>query len=458
MATKKIIDIFPPKRTEKVEKKINNSKPVILKIKPAVSSVKEVIEEPELKEEKNFQFFETLKNFKFFISTISLKKKALFLLPLFLLFGMYFLSTLSATAKIEIWPKTEKTSFDAKVSLDKKVKQFDIQTVVIPAEIIEKEKTVSSNFPSSGKISKEAKSGGVITVYNNYSPSYQVLIANTRFVSTEGKVFRILEKVMIPGVISENGKLKAGEINVRVVSDQPGKEYDIGPDTFSIPGFAGTDKYTKFYAKSFQPFIGGFSESASQVTIADLNKAEDVLIQQAKSETENLLKDDLKTDSVSSIFNFLGENIQTEIIEKSSTAKAGSEVNEFNFQIKAKSKTLVFKKEDINSFVKNYISDKIPQGKKIYEPSLKTDYSVESVNFDLGTAQIVLKISADIYFDIDEKAIKNNISQKSLSEIKIFLSSQPEIKNVLVKMWPFWSKRAPKDINKIELKINFDSK
>lgn len=451
MATKKIIDILPPKEKVKAEKKLNDSKAVVL-------GIKKEAEKPKREEIKNLQASGGLKNFKFPLPTFSLKKKAVFLLSLVALFGIYFLSTFSSTAKIEIWPKTEEISFDAKLNLDKKIKQFDTLTSSIPAEIIEKEKTVSGNFPASGKIFKETKAEGVITVYNNYSPSYQVLVATTRFVSTEGKVFRTLERVMIPGATYENGKLKAGEINIRVVADQPGKEYNIGPDTFSIPGFAGTDRYTKFYAKSFQPFAGGSSESVSEVTAADLKKAEDTLVQQAKSETENLLKNDLKADSVSSVFNFLEGSIQTEIIEKFSSVKADSEANEFTFQVKAKSKTLLFRKEDIKNFAKNYISDKIPQGKKIYEPNLIIDYSSEFANFDSGTASLILKISVDIYSDIDEKAIKNNISQKSLSEIKLFLSNQPEIENVLVRMWPFWIAEAPKDTNRIDLRINFDSK
>lgn len=484
MATKKIIDILPPDKKKKPEAKINKfvsstSSPKINKfvssalpskinnLKPAVAvkkeqvvvRVKKTVEPPPVKQaqaERKFQIPAGLKNFKFSLPVAFLAKKAIFALPMVMILGVFLISAKFSSATVEIWPRTEKKSFEAKLILDKKVKEYNALVNAIPADIVEKEKTVSSTFPASGKSAKETKAAGIITVYNNYSASYQVLVANTRFVSTEGKIFRTTERIMIPGTTDDGGKMKAGEINIRVVADQPGAEYNIGPDTFSIPGFAGTDRYTKFYAKSFQSFTGGSSESVAEVTAADLNKAEDIITRQAKEEAENLLKSELKAENVSSVFSFLENNIQAEVLEKSPSAQAGAAANEFTFQAKAKAKAIVFKKEDINSFVRNYIADKIPAGKKVYEPSLKIDYSAESINFETGSAQAVLKISIDVYFDIDEKALKNNISQKSLSEIKLFLASQPEISNVLVKMRPFWAGKAPKDINRITLKITFD--
>lgn len=449
MARKKIIDILPPQGKKKTDKKADGSRPGALKAKTAVL---------ETKRENKFQVPAGFKNFKFSPPSLFSKKKIIFIFLFLALFGLYFLSVSFSTATVEIWPKTETMSFEAKLNLDKKIKQFDVSANSAPAEVIEKEKTISQNFSASGSVAKETKAEGVITVYNNYSPSYQVLVATTRFVSSEGKVFRTKEKVMVPGTTSEGGKAKPGEINIRVVADGSGSAYNIEPDTFSIPGFAGTDKYTKFYAKSFQPFTGGASETALQVTAGDINKAEDVLMQQAKAEAEALLKNDLQAENISSAFNFLENGLETEITEKFSSVKPGSEASEFTLRVKAKSKTLLFKKEDIKNFAKNYVLARMPEGKKIYEPSLKIDYSANSVNFDSGTAALALKISADVYFDIDEKAVKNNVSQKSLSEIRTFLSSQPEIGNVLVKMWPFWLAKAPKDPDRINIKVNFDSR
>lgn len=473
MARKKFIDIRPPGHKNKEEKKLKPSKKITVfdaesKIESKKASKKENkrVNNYRLAPARLNDFVGALKinlalpnffgGFDIRKSLSLFQRKAIFVLPLAALFGIYFLSFSFATATIEIWPKTEKVSFDVKLNLNTKIKEFNIAKSLIPAEIKEKENIVSGTFSATGKLSKTAKAGGVITVYNNYSVSYQVLVATTRFVSTEGKVFRTVEKVMIPGQTNESGKLKPGEINIRVIADESGEQYNIGPDTFSIPGFAGTDKYTKFYAKSFQAFIGGSSQEALQVTAADFNNAESDLIKRAKSETEDLLKNELQAESISSVFGFLEKATQTEIIEKSSSAKAGDVANEFNVQVKAKSKTLLFKKEDIENFVKNHILAKIPEGKKIHESSLKIDFSSESVNFASGTAQLSLKITVDIYSDMDERAIKNNVSGKSLSEIKVFLANQPEIKNVLVKMQPFWISKAPKDIDRVSIKTSFN--
>lgn len=483
MAREKIIDIRSPQKGNrpliggsKKEERNSEKKPVFKK--PNFFESKKTAERPN-KEIKEKEIKETgpdkqtaIKNnriagnqpqsqaklndfIKFFSLIFSLKKKIIFVLPFFALVGVYFFSVSYSRATVEIWPATEEISFDVTTTLDQKLKKTNFESAAIPAEIIEEEKTVSGNFPATGKVSKETKAEGVITVYNNYSPSYQILVQNTRFVSSEGKVFRALERVMIPGGTYENGKLKAGEINIRVVADSLGEAYNIGPDTFSIPGFAGTDRYTKFYGKSFQAFSGGASATASVVTAADLNNAEGNLIEQAKEEIERELKNTLAADNVASVYDFLETGVETEILEKKSSVKAGDEAQEFTTEVKTVSKTLLFKKEDVRNFAKNYIADKLPEGKKIYDPSLKIEYSQAFADFDFGTARVSLKISSLIYSDIDEKAVKNSISQKSVSEIKIFLSSQPEIKDVVVKMWPFWLARSPEKTERIDIRVSF---
>jgi hypothetical protein len=359
-------------------------------------------------------------------------------------------------AKIEIWPETESLTRKTKLTVDKTVENPNFLAKVIPGKVFEKEKTITEKFPSSGKVLKEGKAEGIIRVYNEYSTYPQVLIATTRFVSAEGKLFRTPIRVTIPGGHYEKGKLIPGEIDIRVVADQPGPEYNIGPSTFSIPGLAGTDRYTKFYAKSFQPMTGGFIEEVPQITKEDLETAKNILTKRAKEESESALKNELREEKISSEFNFLERAIETEIIETFSLAKAGETAEDFNFQVKAKSETLLFKKTDLENFAKELILSEIPEGKKLYQESLKIDFSPETINLNSGKIILSLEISAKIYQDIDIPNLKNGLRKRSLPEAKLFLENQPGITQVKIEFWPFWVKKVPDNLDKIEFNLRVD--
>lgn len=362
-----------------------------------------------------------------------------------------------AKATIGIWPKTETVNLTTKLTIDKGVTEPNFVTKVIPGEIFEKEKVITDTFPATGKAGKEQKAGGTIKIYNEYSASPQVLIANTRFVSTNGKVFRILNKITIPGfTYDEKRKVVPGTIDVKVLADQAGAEYNIEASTFSIPGFAGSDKYTKFYGKSLQAMTGGLSQKVSQVTKEDLDNAKITLSKKAKQDCESSFLEELNGEKATAGFLFADKAIQSDVVETFSLAAAGTEGSSFGYQVKAKSKTIIMKKEYIGDFVKQFIVSQASEGKVALEKSITIKPDMETINFDSGKLILSLDISAKIYSDPNVSNLKESLRGKTAAESKIFLENFPEIDKNEVKLWPFWVSRIPEDLDKIELNINVD--
>ena len=356
-------------------------------------------------------------------------------------------------AEIEIWPETESLTFETKATIDREGKNVDVSNKVIPGKTIVVEKTVSEEFPSSGEILKEKKAEGIIRVYNAYSTSSQALVSNTRFISAEGKLFRSLEKVTIPGGKYEGGKLVPGELDVKVAADQSGPEYNITATTFSIPGFAGTAKYTKFYGKSSENMTGGLREKVPQVTQEDLYLAQKTLEERALKESDTALKEKISSDP---LLVLLKEAQASEILETFSLARPKEELEKFNFQVKAKSEALVFNTKDVENFIKDFILSQIPESKKLHQESLKTNELPETINLKTGKIILSLKAEAKIYSDINQTDLKKNLGRKSLAEAKIFLENQPHVTKTQVKFWPFWVKKVPEDADKIEIKLRID--
>lgn len=363
--------------------------------------------------------------------------------PLFVLIFLFLLSFRFSKAEIKIWPEVETRNFRAKITIDKTAENPDFKNNILPGKIFEAEKTVSEEFPASGKILKKAE--GIIRVYNNFSTQNENWLEGTRFVSSDGKLFKSKDKISVPGAQIKNGKMIPSFIDVPVIAAEGGADYNIGPSKFSIVAFRGTPRYTKFYGESFQVMKGG--GEVPQLKKEDLENAEKILTEKAKIESEKDLEAKIPSE-----FLFSKENFQIKILEKNPLAQVGTETEKFNFQIKVKGATISFLKEDINNFAKEYIRAQIPEDKKLFEESLKIEYAPEKpFSSESGKTTLSLNFSTKIYSEIDFDSFKKGLAGKSLAETKIFLENQPDILRTEVRLSYFWIKNVPQDIRKIEI-------
>jgi hypothetical protein len=341
-------------------------------------------------------------------------------------------------AKIEIWPKIESISLRVETE--------------IPGEVLEMTKSVSGNFPSSTTKLKTAKASGIIRVYNAYSTNSQPLIPNTRFVSGDGKLFRITEGVTVPGARNEDGKLVPGTVDVAVTADQPGEEYNIDASTFSLPGLVGTAAYTAIYAKSSEAMSGGMSQEMSQITQADIDKAEAELTNKAREESRTVLEEMLPSGD----YIILDEAIDQKITGFTPMAKAGDEDSEFFAQAESQTKAMVFKKSVVEDFTKTYALSQVSEGKTLHESSIRVEYTIEDMNMEKGAITLTLQITANVYSAIDEQGLKEAVVDKRPEAITGILKGYPQIEKAKVNLWPFWVEESPSKPERIELNIKLD--
>jgi hypothetical protein len=134
--------------------------------------------------------------------------------------------------------------------------------------------------PATGSVDASDRASGTIVVSNSYSAKPQRLITNTRFESSDGKVYRIHAPVTVPGYTTRNSQKIAGTAEAVVFADQPGDTYNLDTATFKLPGLKGTNQYDVITAVSKGPIAGGFigkratvEKSVRDQAIADM-KAE----------------------------------------------------------------------------------------------------------------------------------------------------------------------------------------
>ena len=377
---KKIFDIIPP---EKIEK---GKEPIKERFREKISgqkNLKETKDRPEI------------------IATKTRVKKNGFKIgwvftPIFLAL-LVFIAIQISKAEIEIWPKTELIDFKTELTIDVNADEIDLSYKTIPAQVFESSKVLYEEFQSTGKILKKAE--GIIRLYNSYSTKSETWREGTRFVSSEGKLFKSKDKIVVPGAELKDGKIVPRYVDVPVIAAEAGEEYNIEPTHFSIYVFRGTPRYTKFYGESLNPITGG--GDSLQVTEQDLELAEETLVEKTKSASENDLGGKIPDDQI-----FLEDILETEILEKFSLTKAGDEAKEFNFKVKAKSKTLLFKEKDIKDYIEQLVLSQDSSEKSFYEESLKIDYTTQTIDFDSGKALVSLNVSVEVYSDIHLDILK----------------------------------------------------
>ena len=378
--------------------------------------------------------------------------KKRFLVPLIfliLILGAAFFFV-ESKAEIEIWPRTKLLDFKTPVIIDETIEAPNFSECLIPGRIIEIEKTVAEKFSSSEIVTKETKAEGIIRVYNNYSLYPQAFVAETRFVSDSGKVFRTPEKIVVPGKKLENGKWSLGSVDIRVIAAEPGPGYDILPSTFSIPGLKGSPLFTFFYAKSFEPMKGGSKTQVYRVAEKDIRKAKEILSEKALQDAKKALINELSEDRT-----LIQELISSEIVEVSPLAEVGQELDSFVVQVKVKSKGLTFQKSGLNQFAQAYILANIESDYEIVPQSLDIKYSFLHEKGE--SEELSLDLSAEIYLKIDFESLKKQILGKEPLEIRrdVFKNFS-EINDVETKLRPFWARKAPLDIKNIEINLNFE--
>ncbi|XOA42910.1 MAG: hypothetical protein ACKKMO_00315 [Candidatus Nealsonbacteria bacterium] len=365
-----------------------------------------------------------------------------FLIPLSLIIAVIVGFQLSKV-EIKIWPETKTDFSKTNLTIDTEVEKPDFENKTIPGQFLKIEESISDSFLSSGRTLKKAE--GIIRLYNAYSTKSENWLAETRFVSSEGKLYKSKDKIAVPGAEIENGKIIPKYVDVPVIAAEAGENYNIGHSHFSIFVFRGTPRYTKFYGESFEEIKGG--GDSPQITTEDIENAKESVSKKAKTKAVTSLE-----NKVTDEFVFLDDILETEIKDIFSLAKEGDEVERFNSGATVEATTIIFKKEEVQNFVKEFIFSETHEEKLLYEESLKIDYTPQIVDFESGKVVLSLSFSIKMYPDINLQLLKESLVGKSLIETKIFLEKQSEFINIEIRFWPFWVKSVPEDLNKIEIK------
>ena len=308
------------------------------------------------------------------------------------------------------------------------------------------ERTLTLTFPSSGvkEVSRYAR--GVLVVYNAYSSEPQPLVAQTRFQTADGKIFRLAKSVVVPAAKITEGKIQPSSIETEVVADKPGAEYNAGPTPYlSVPGFRNTPKYQGFYGEIRASFSGGFVGTVAVPTEGDIRKAKT----EVKEKLENAMIAALQTE-IPKEFKLIDGARTFRLLQEGVTEEADASGN-FGVTSRGSMHMVAFREATVNNAMEAKMKKEFGENYLFSESTV--GYREARADFTAGSLAFTIDFKGVAVQPVDAAAIKNAVAGMNEEDLRATLSAVPGLERAEVLFWPFWVKRVPRDARRVTVDI-----
>lgn len=354
-------------------------------------------------------------------------------------------------ATVLLNPETVQEIVSIPIRVDSSISSLNLINKNVPGQILEEKQENTFTFDATGSANIKEKAKGEIIVYNEYSSSPQTLVASTRFLSANSKLFNTVNTIVVPGATISGGKIIASSIKVDVIAAEPGDNFNIGTSTFSIPGFQGTDKYLAFYGKSEGPMSGGFEGTRTVVAQEDIDKANEKIKREFLPSVADSLRQKVPGSFKIVEDTFIVDPTIIEIDAKPQDAK-----DTFQIRTVALARAFVINEEDILKTIVDYFDNSTKYSSEFVLSDKRTiSYNVKEIDFEKGYAALILEVQQMFNRKIDIEAVVQEIRGKSEVEVRRILAQKDGLERSQVRFWPFWVKEVPKDIDAIKVKVEY---
>lgn len=299
------------------------------------------------------------------------------------------------------------------------------------------EQTRVFSLPQDGAKAVEGKASGYVTVVNN-TGSAQPLVATTRFLATNGTLFRLDSGVTVPA---------NGQVTARITADQAGSAGDIDPTTFTIPGLA-QSLQDKIYGTSSEKMTGGvqYVRTLTDADVADAKTAlEADILAAAKTELSTGLDAALAAQGT---YDLAEKSVKTDV-------PVGTETGTFSLTVSATVTGVYYDSALVASYARSLLQKRVPEGfilNTVNEQGVQT--TVSSANYQTGEAQLSMYLDGTAIISGDAPTLaKDRFLGRAPNEVFTLLRSSDAISDVAITFTPFWLQRIPTLKDHIEIVI-----
>lgn len=356
-------------------------------------------------------------------------------------FGVWAL-VFASTAEITVVTNTKAVNVSSSISLVDQVNKTSIENNLIYAQLQKTTRTRSLEAQATGEKELKIHASGEVTVTKTTGSSSTKIPAGTLFVSSSGLKFTSVQDYTVPGVFEyDNGNKKYGTVKVTVKAADAGDTYNITPQKYSIPSFS------SLFAEGGK-MTGGLKRTVKVMTSQDFDKAKAELLK----ETHDAAIKELRNKFDSSIV-VINESLQVSEKEIVADAKVDEEAKGGKFKVEQAVDYQIggIARKTLEEYIghvalKNNGSEK---GKmKVYDAGSDKVIFNDFVSTD-GRSSLRVVSQASIGPDIKDTEVKEYAQGKTKGEIQAHYSSIEGVKEVEVKLAPFWVYKVPTKLEKI---------
>lgn len=297
--------------------------------------------------------------------------------------------------------------------------------------------TVEKEFESEGAevIGKEVSGNAII--YNNYTKN-QPLVASTRLLTHDGKLFRIRNTINVPA---------GGSVEVEIYADQPNPEMAVESAKLTIPGlWAGLQEKIYAETKTSLEYKQKVKKYITENDVKDkARELKQLLLTKAKEEINEEYKE------YSRIIYKINENS----VESEIDGEVGDEVDTFNYSMSAEIVVVAFDESKAATLAKQKFLSALSENKDLISFDEKNIvYSLNNFDTDEGTANINASFEGKVGLKKDCSVIEiEKILGLNNEQLEVYLKNLDEIAGYEIKYTPSFIKKVPKLIDRVNVEI-----
>lgn len=280
---------------------------------------------------------------------------------------------------------------------------------------------------------------GEIAIINN-SNKAQALVATTRFLSGDGKLFRLKNYAAIPSYSKVTAEIYADDPSTIVA--------EIAPGRFTIPGLS-PSLQEKIYGETAETIFPNTGK-VKIIAESDINSAKEVLLDELFKKSLIHFAKEVKSGE-----RVLAKGVYKEILNFETDKSAGEKTPKFQGKMKAKFTAVLFNEDDLFIMAVRNLKEKIGEERKLADFNKENLlYSVEKYDMEGGTANIKVAFTAKTSISENNKILeRENMMGLTKEDVEAYLRAFSEIKDVEIKMVPSWWNRMPRIKSGIEVII-----
>ena len=334
-----------------------------------------------------------------------------------------------SSARVEVVPSTIAATVQGSFTASQ-------ATGGLPFRIVSAQKVASQSVKGSGTKTVSSSASGTITIYNAQSKA-QTLIANTRFATTAGLIFRIHSAVTIPA----GNATKPGSVSAKVYADQVGSTYNVGPSSFTIPGFAGTPQASQVYARSTAATTGGASGTVPVVDAITEGPARRALMSALAPDLASSIQSQVPAGYV------LVPGAATTTYQSLDSAPSATS-GMVDVKEQGTISAVVFPNAALAKAMALSIAGLNYQGEPLTVSATdKLALAMTSGMPDANSASFTFTLAgtAPLVYTVDTSRIAAAVAGKTRSAAEVALTNYPEVSRAIIVLRPFWKQSFPED-------------